>query len=67
VVRWGIEEAKKEGVPLSVISAYANDDYYNHLGFVIPSGKASDGEGNPLAGRLKGGYFWWYESHLAKS
>ena len=65
-MQWGIEQATREQVALSVISAWGKDGFYNKLGFTIPSGTAQDGVGNPLAGLVKGGKFWWRESHLRK-
>ena len=64
LLQWGIERATEEQVALSVISAHGRDGFYNKLGFTVESGTASDGYGNPLAGLVKGGKFWWKEDHL---
>ncbi|KAK4580139.1 hypothetical protein LTR86_000342 [Recurvomyces mirabilis] len=64
LMQWGIDQATREELPISVISAYGKDKFYNKLGFTIASGSAQDGEGNPLAGLVKGGLIWWKEDHL---
>lgn len=66
LMQYGIRKATEEQVPLSVISAYGKDGFYQKLGFVIPDGTAADGEGNPLNGLLKGGKIWWKEDHLTE-
>jgi len=67
-MQWGIDRATEEGVALSVIAAKGKDGFYNKLGYTVPSGKATDGEGNPLAGKgLDGLQFWWKEDHSPSS
>ena len=34
LTQWGIEEAKKEMIATSVVSAYQKDSFYERLGFV---------------------------------
>jgi predicted N-acetyltransferase YhbS len=45
LVQWGIDEAGKEGVPASVISAYGKERFYGRFGYV-EVGRANVG---PLA------------------
>ncbi|KAI0018940.1 acyl-CoA N-acyltransferase [Xylariomycetidae sp. FL0641] len=58
LVRWGLDRAAEDGVCASVISAYGKDGFYHKCGFEIQEGKASMGEGNPLAD-VPGGNIWW--------
>ena len=55
LARWGIERAQQEGVVASVISGEGKDAFYQRCGFDIKVGNASEGEGNPLAGKRAGG------------
>ncbi|KAL9593954.1 MAG: hypothetical protein Q9219_007292 [cf. Caloplaca sp. 3 TL-2023] len=52
---WGVERARKENIAASVISGVGKDPFYRRCGFTVEVGKASDGEGNPLQGRVGGG------------
>jgi len=53
---WGLQKAKEEHVPASVVSSDGNDKFYVRCGFDSPGvvGSACDGEENPLTG-VKGG------------
>ena len=52
LVLWGIEQSKKEGVAVSLVSAYEKDTFYAKFGFV-KSGMANLG---PMDGHgLRGG------------
>lgn len=55
LAKWGIERAKQENVAASVISGSGKDRFYQRCGFEIQAGRVSDGEGNPLKGKTKGG------------
>jgi hypothetical protein len=57
-MQWVIEQGTREQIALGVISAYGKDGFYNKLGYVIESGRATDGEKNPLNGHSIGGKFW---------
>jgi len=61
-----VEQADKEQVSSSVISAWGKDGFYNKQGYTIRTGTASEPEANPLYGLVKGGQFWWKEDHLIK-
>lgn len=60
LVEWGFEQAAKENVCVSVISAYGKDGFYRRCGFDKESGTAGDGEGNPLAG-IEGGLVLFHD------
>lgn len=64
LMQFGMEEAKREGVALSVIAALGKDGFYNKLGYTVQSGKLTDGVDNPLHGKIEGSQFWWKEDHL---
>ncbi|KAL8693052.1 MAG: hypothetical protein Q9224_003835 [Gallowayella concinna] len=51
---WGIERAKLENVAASVISGVGKDPFYQRCGFDVEAGKSTEGEGNPLAGKVEG-------------
>ncbi|KAL8725210.1 MAG: hypothetical protein Q9166_007492 [cf. Caloplaca sp. 2 TL-2023] len=55
LVQWGIERAKEENVAASVISGVGKDPFYRMCGFDVEVGKSTEGEGNPLKGKLDGG------------
>lgn len=55
LVKWGLEQAEREGVAASVLSAEGKERFYQRCGFVDVVGRATDGVGNPLAGRVRGG------------
>ena len=67
LMQWGMSCGVEEGVALSVIAAVGKDGFYNKLGYTVPSGRACDGNDNPLSGRVVGGHFWWNEAHLQHS
>lgn len=48
---------------MSVISG-GKDKFYHKLGFTIPGGHFTDGEGNPLKGRIEAGNIWWNDSFV---
>ena len=55
LAEWGVERARKENVTASVISGVGRDPFYRRCGFEIEVGKATEGDGNPLKGRVDGG------------
>lgn len=60
LVAWGLERAREEGIPCSVMAAAAKERFYQRCGFTEIGGWASDGVDdrgrvNPLKGRIKGG------------
>lgn len=59
LVAWGLEQARKENVPASVISGTGKDSFYQRCGFEVLAGRATDGEGNPLKGKVEGGAVWF--------
>ncbi|KAL8641134.1 MAG: hypothetical protein Q9228_002016 [Teloschistes exilis] len=52
---WGLERARQENVAASVISGPDKDRFYRRCGFDIKAGDFTEGEGNPLKGKIKGG------------
>ncbi|KAL8815942.1 MAG: hypothetical protein Q9223_004977 [Gallowayella weberi] len=54
LAEWGIERAKQEKVAASVISGVGRDPFYRRCGFDVEVGKSTEGEGNPLAGKVDG-------------
>ncbi|KAK3068145.1 hypothetical protein LTR53_014517 [Teratosphaeriaceae sp. CCFEE 6253] len=66
LVKWVVEQAEREQVPSSVISAKGKDGFYNKQGYTIPTGTAFQPEANPLWGLVEGGQFWWKEDHLKR-
>ena len=49
LVSWGLEQARKEGISCSVISADGKERFYRSCGFDVgPVARAGEGEGNPL-------------------
>lgn len=55
LVGWGLEQAEREGVVASVLSADGKEAFYQRCGYGPVVGRATDGEGNRLAGRIRGG------------
>ncbi|EXJ73824.1 uncharacterized protein A1O5_03586 [Cladophialophora psammophila CBS 110553] len=60
LVAWGLERAREEGIPASVMGAADKERFYQRCGFTEIAGWANDGiddQGrvNPLKGRIKGG------------
>ena len=58
LVKWGLQQAEREGICASVISAYGKDGFYKKCGFDVQDGHAGMGEENPLHD-IKGGNIWW--------
>lgn len=54
-MKWGLEQADREGVAASVIVADGKERFYRKCGYGDVVGRATDGLGNPLAGRIRGG------------
>lgn len=54
LVQWGLQQARNERVPASVMSSDGSDPFYLKCGFENIVGNATEGEGNPLNG-VKGG------------
>ncbi|KAL8991968.1 MAG: hypothetical protein Q9169_007488 [Polycauliona sp. 2 TL-2023] len=55
LAKWGIERATEENVTASVISSVGRDPFYRRCGFNVEVGNATDGEDNPLRGKVDGG------------
>ncbi|KAI4244961.1 MAG: hypothetical protein L6R42_010318 [Xanthoria sp. 1 TBL-2021] len=55
LAKWGIERAREENVTASVISGVGRDLFYRRCGFDVEVGEATDGDRNPLKGRVDGG------------
>ena len=60
LIQWGLERAKEEGVGASVVSSMAGYEFYKKMGFVVCTGKVTEGVGNPLSG-LKSGWILFTE------
>lgn len=58
LVQWGLDQAEREGVCASVISAEGKDGFYMKCGFDVVDGYAGMGEGNPLGGVPGGNMLW---------
>jgi predicted N-acetyltransferase YhbS len=58
LVRWGFEQAEKEGICVSVISGDGKEQFYQRCGFEVQDGWSGMGEGNPLAIAPGGLMFW---------
>lgn len=62
LVAWGIDQAEKEGVACSVISAWGKETFYRNCGFDKEDcGHAGQGDGNPLAD-VKGGIIFFKDA-----
>ncbi|KAI0126748.1 acyl-CoA N-acyltransferase [Xylariales sp. AK1849] len=60
LVQWGLDQAAKDEICASVISALGKDGFYQDCGFDELKGSASMGVGNPLAAAdVPGGNIWW--------
>lgn len=55
LVAWGVGRAREEGVTAGVMAAKGKETFYRRCGFTILAGWGTDGEGNPLYGRVGGG------------
>ena len=49
LVKWGLDQAEREGASASVVCAPGNERFYERCGYDTNVGTASMGEGNPLA------------------
>lgn len=58
LVQWGLDQAEREDICASVMSAAGKDGFYQKCGFNIQDGRGGMGEGNPMAGK-EGGNVWW--------
>ncbi len=65
LVTWGLEQAAKEGVCASVISADGKERFYQKCGFDLQEGRAGQGEENPLRD-VAGGLIFWKEPDSEK-
>lgn len=54
LVQWGLEQARRENVAASVISAEGKEQFYRDCGYGIKLGTATEGVGSPLAQRVRG-------------
>lgn len=66
LVEWGLEQAAKEGVCASVISADGKESFYQKCGFDVQEGWGGQGEGNPLSDAA-GGLIFWKEPNIEKA
>jgi len=55
LVAWGLEQAKKEKISVSVISGEGKDNFYRRCGFHVEVGRSTEGVGNPLKNKTIGG------------
>ncbi|KAF3480395.1 uncharacterized protein GIQ15_05742 [Arthroderma uncinatum] len=55
LVAWGLDKAREDCIPASVLSAKGKDTFYRRCGFTELVGWATDGEDNPLKGLIEGG------------
>ena len=67
LVEWGVERAKEEEVTASVINGVGRDPFYRRCGFTVEVGKATDGEGKPLQGKVDGGTILFRDVQTAQS
>ena len=49
LVKWGLDQAEREGVSTSVISGDGKERFYERCGFDKVVGRSGQGDGNPLA------------------
>lgn len=59
LVAWGLQQADREGIAATVLSADKRENFYMRCGFEEELGRAWHGEGNPLKGRIRGGAIIW--------
>ncbi|RMZ87706.1 hypothetical protein DV736_g5059, partial [Chaetothyriales sp. CBS 134916] len=65
LVQWGLDQAEKEGIACSVISAVGKERFYQRCGFDVgPVGRSGEGEGNPLD-KVPGGLIFFREARAA--
>ncbi|MCJ1430795.1 hypothetical protein MMC27_000145 [Xylographa pallens] len=55
LVNWGLERARQEGLPASLIAAKGKETFYGNCGFTELVGRVTDGVDNPLKGKIDGG------------
>lgn len=58
LVQWGLDQAERENICASVMSASGKDAFYQKCGFNVQDGRGGMGEGDPMA-ELEGGNIWW--------
>lgn len=63
LVQWGLQRAREEKAPASVVSSYGSDGFYLKSGFETVAGNIGDGEENPLKG-CKGGSVLFMDAPL---
>ena len=66
LVKWGLDQAAKEGVCASVTTAPGKEKFYQNCGFDLQEGRGGQGEGNPLAD-VPGGLIFWKLADTPKS
>ncbi len=64
LVKWGLDQAEREGVCASVISAEGKENFYQRCGFDVQEHWGGQGEGNPMKD-LPGGLIFWREPKSA--
>lgn len=62
MVQRGLDRAEQDGVVASVISALGKNGFYQRCGFDEQYHKATEGDGNPLAGTEGSDMFWKWPS-----
>lgn len=61
LVKWGLDQARREGIACSVIAADGKEKFYQNCGFDVgPVGRSGEGEGNPLK-QVPGGLVFFKE------
>ena len=65
LVGWGVQQAEREGVCASLISAPGKENFYRNCGFDVQDGTGSQGAGNPMAHVPGGLVFWKYPKGMA--
>jgi predicted N-acetyltransferase YhbS len=67
LVAWGLEQAEREKVAASVLSADKKEAFYQRCGYGPVVGRATDGVGNRLKGRVMGGAIMFRDFQLRDS